>query len=272
MGAGIALPRARRTVTARSRVITIWESTGAATKYPSTTNERLLHLKLRRMLLPVAAIVIDACSGGGSSGGGAPTVAPVSPVIRTYSFSDAAVAPNGGTPWQITGVKTTLFNQGFGGNGSRYDALRVDVTFLQDISNALPAPGQDLSSGSQLGVGIAIDRDANPATGVTATCAGGNSPLPFEYLTNASMRLEDGNYNITISGQPLSTSGGSPASEAMVSVSGHVFTETFYLPTLGVFAGSAAPKIGLSFTSFNGLNGGALECVPSSPPYEVLTV
>jgi hypothetical protein len=202
-------------------------------------------------------------------------------VIQTYTFpsGDATAAP-GATAWDIVGVKTTLTGQFGNANGNSYDTLRIDVSFAQNVSNALPAPGQPLSTGTQLGIDIALDTDGNPNTGYTGGCDTANPLKPFEYTTdpgNDPSRLADGNYTILLNGNPIATGGENPPAEAMTSVAGNVMSETFFLTALGVHSGSAPPKIGVGVASFNGalINMGttpATDCVPIAPTIEDFTV
>lgn len=90
------------------------------------------------------ALALASCSGGGGSAGGGPGMPTGAPPVITQSYTFApghATAAPGDTAWDIIGVTTTLSGQFGSGGGNAYDTLRVDVTFVQDISNALPAPG-----------------------------------------------------------------------------------------------------------------------------------
>jgi hypothetical protein len=213
----------------------------------------------------------SGCSGGGG-GGGMPTATPPPPVVVSKTFpANVAVAAGGGTAWDIVGVKTTLTGQFASAGGNVYDTLRVDVTFSQDVSNALPAPGQPLSLLTQLGVSIAIDSDGNPKTGGFETCNTSSPLLPFEYTTdqgNDPSRLSDGNYTIIGPSGPIYSGSPNPAAEAAVTLNGNTLSESFFLPSIDVAQGSKTPKIGLNVASVNGaaVNGfasGLTDCVPS---------
>jgi hypothetical protein len=222
---------------------------------------------------------IAACSGASSLSSGVAGSAATAPPLVTASFSfpagDATSAP-GGTAWDIVGVKTTLSGTPGSPAGNRYDTLRVDVTFVQDVRNALPAPGQSLLSGNELGVGIALDADANPNTGSYGTCTLSNPLRPFEYFSDPGTdpgRLPDGNYGIVDPNGNLVYSGSSnPAGEAVTTVSQHVLTQSFYLPSVDVFGGAAVPNIGVAVAAHNGAGALPTDCVPRSTPSEVFTI
>jgi hypothetical protein len=186
-------------------------------------------------------------------------------VSRTFP-SNVAVAAGGGTAWDIVGVTTTLTGQFASGGGNLYDTLRVDVTFSQNVSNALPAPGQPLSGLNQLGISIAIDSDGNPNTGEYKTCNTASSLEPFEYATdqgNDPSRLSDGNYTIIGPAGPIYSGAPNPPAEAQTSIGGSTMSETFFLTSLGVAAGVKVPKIGVIVAATNGSGSGATDCVPS---------
>jgi hypothetical protein len=140
------------------------------------------------------------------------------------------------------------------------------VTFAQDVSNALPAPGQPLSGLGQLGVSIALDTDGNPNTGRFQTC-NFNSPLkPFEYASdqgNDPSRLADGNYTIIGPTGPIYSGASNPAAEAQTTTSGTVLSQTFFLGSLNVTTGTKIPKIGIDIAATNGSGAGETDCVPS---------
>ncbi len=212
-------------------------------------------------------LAATACSGGGGSGGGG-SMQPGNPppIVVTRSFPKGdAIAQRGGTAWDIIGVKTTLTGQFFGGNGNTYDTLRVDVTFAQDISNALPAPGQPLANGSQLGIAIGLDSDGNPLTGNFNGCPP-ISGTPDEFVSDVGSggRLSDGNYSIRgIGGGPIYSGASNPGSEAQTVVSGNVLSQTFLLATVGASSGSAAPRIKVDVGAVNGIDPTlGTDCVP----------
>jgi hypothetical protein len=227
-----------------------------------------------------ASLFLASCSGGGGNSSPTPAVTEPPPVVKTYSFPEGdATASSGATAWDIVGVTTTLSGQFGYASGNSYDTLSVAVTFAQNISNALPQPGQALTSGNQLGISIGLDTDANPNTGTYKTCSPSNSLTPFEYSTdqgNDPSRLADGNYSILMDGGPISSGGNNPPSEAMVSVSQNTLTETFFLTAIGVHAGASVPKIGIlvaagNGTGMNASGAGTTDCVPIAPQVEFFT-
>jgi len=214
-------------------------------------------------LAATLSLALAACGGGGGSGGGGGGAPPPPPVITfSHTFPAGDAVAQKGTAWDIVGVTTTLTGQFGSAGGQRYDTLRVDVTFAQDISNALPAPGQQLALGSQLGTQLGINSDGNTSTGTYPGCT--NLGLTaFEYITDGVSRLSDGNYGIKGSGGLISSGGSNPPDEAMTNVSGHVLSQTFFLPALGVASGANVPHIGIIVAAFNGLDPVATDCVPS---------
>jgi len=220
-----------------------------------------------------ATVTLVACGGGGGGPGNPPPSFPA--VIRSFTFpAGNATASPGTTAWDIVGVTTTLTDQFH--SSDAYDTLRVDVTFVQDISDALPAPGQQLSSaGTELGVQVALDTDGNPATGVYSGCDPTDPLRPFEYGSdqgNDPSRLADGNYSIIDpQGGPIYQGAPNPPAEAQTSVAGHVFSQTFFLPTVGILDGAAAPKIGIAVASFNGASGSPTDCMPAGSALELFT-
>jgi hypothetical protein len=225
----------------------------------------------------VALQATTACSGGGNGGSNTvpPTGATPPPVItESYTFPSGDATATAGTAWDIVGLKTTLSGQYGDANGNSYDTLRVDVTFAQDISGALPAPGQQLLTGNQLGVQIFIDADGNPATGSNATCNASSKLRPFEFLTDQGddpYRLPDGNYSILGIGGAQTTEVSGPAGEAITDVNGHVLSETFFLTVFGVFDEARIPKIGVAADAFNGATISGTDCVPKANLVELFT-
>lgn len=210
------------------------------------------------------SFVLAACSGGGGSPGpGSP--APPPPIVKTYAFTPGhATSPSGGTAWDIIGVTTTLTGR-LGGTGNQtYDTLRVDVTFAQDVSNALPAPGQKLSSLTQLGVAVGFDSDNNTATGTITDCRQNSNYRPLEYISDVGTdpsRLQDGNYSIIgPSGIPIYSGASSPGFEAVTNVSASVVSESFFLPAINT-NNAVIPKFGIIVASANYPD--ETDCVPN---------
>jgi hypothetical protein len=216
----------------------------------------------------VAAGVVSfaGCSGGGGGGGGGgmPTPGEPPPVVVSTTFpSDLATAAGGGTAWAITGVKTTLYGQFHRASGNAYDTLRVDVTFAQNVANALPSPGASLELPTQLGMTVQINTGS---AGYYETCSQSSSNAPSAYASdegNNPSRLSDGNYSILYDGQVLYSGPPQPGSEAQTSVSGNMVSQTFFLETLGVAAGSAVPSVKIDVSAVNGTHAEATDCVPA---------
>jgi hypothetical protein len=221
-------------------------------------------------LAATLSLALAACGGGGGSGGGGGGAPPPPPVITfSHTFPAGDAVAQKGTAWDIVGVTTTLTGQFGSAAGQQYDTLRVDVTFAQDISNALPPPGQSLALGTsagatQLGVSTAINSDGNTGTGTIPPCFSSGGIKPFEYLTDDVSRISDGNYGIYGPGGVLLSQGGpNPPDEAATSVAGHVLSQTFFLPSIGVASGANVPRIGISVAALNGIDPNATDCVPS---------
>lgn len=218
-----------------------------------------------------SALVFTSCSGGGS--GTAPIQMATSPppIVRSYSFAPGKASATAGTAWDIIGIRTTLTGRFGNGGGNIYDSLAVDVTFVQDVSNALPLPGTMLNQPNQLGIVIGFDSDNNIGTGNFQSCDSSKLQLkPLEYLVdqgNNPHRLVDGNYSILgPNGAPISSgSNADPASEAVVSISGNTITESVFLPAIAANSGLAIPSFGILVTSANGANGVTeTDCQPSA--------
>jgi len=226
-----------------------------------------MNRQLFKRSLMVTCFALAACGGGGG-GGGTPPPANMPPPEISFShvFPQGDATATQGVAWDIVGVKTTLSGQFGESIANLYDTLRVDVTFAQDLSNALPTPGQFLTSGSQLGISIGFDTDNNVQTGSYSACNQGGGIKPFEYVSDPGQqygRISDGNYSVLSGGAPIYSGGPNPPAEAVASVSGHVLSETFFLPSLAVNAGSSIPKIALNVAAVNG-SVVETDCVPSA--------
>jgi len=203
------------------------------------------------------SMAISACSGGGGTGGGGGTPPPPPVITFSHTFPAGAAVAQRGTAWDIIGVATTLSGEFGSAAGQRYDTLRVDVTFAQDISNALPSPGQSLTIGTQLGVAILINSDGNATTGVYNACNGAQQPTPFEYYTVVGPRLPGGDYGLE------GPAGFVNQTAILTSVSGHVFTQTFPLGAVGVATGPSIPQVGVEVGSANGADMFFTDCAPA---------
>ena len=222
-----------------------------------------------KLLLIFSSLALGSCSGGSSGSGPIQMTSPPLPIVRSYAFTPGTALASTGTAWDIIGVRTTLTGRFANGSGDLYDTVKIDVSFAQDISNALPSPGSALKQANQLGINIGFDSDNNPSTGHFLSCDLSNRTLtPFEYVTdqgNSPSRLFDGNYSIINSSNIPISSGpnADPASEAVVSTSGNVLTESIYLPAIGANSGSVIPKFGIEVISYNGSSTSPTDCVPS---------
>ncbi len=226
-----------------------------------------MNRQLFKRSLMVTCFALAACGGGGG-GGGTPPPANMPPPEISFShvFPQGDATATQGVAWDIVGVKTTLSGQFGESIANLYDTLRVDVTFAQDISNALPAPGQSLTSGSQLGISIGFDVDNNLQTGTYSGCNLGSGVNPFEYRSDTGAgqgRLIDGNYSILNGAGPIESGASDPASEAVTSVKSNVLSETFFLPAINVIRSSAVPRIGYNVVAINGA-AAETDCVPSA--------
>ncbi len=216
--------------------------------------------------LAAFALAGIGCSGGGGVGGGGSQTGPPPPIVVTRTFPKGdAIPQGGGTAWDIVAVTKTLTGQFGGANGNTYDTLRVDITFAQDVSNALPAPGQPLKDGSQLGVSVGIDSDGNPATGSFSGCPSENG-TPYEYVSDVGYgaRLSDGNYSILrYGGNPIYSGPPSPGSEAQTTVAGNELSQTFFLVTIAATTGAAIPNVRVNVAAVNGSSATLpTDCVP----------
>jgi len=183
--------------------------------------------------------------------------------VATFPAASATAA-GGGTPWAITGVRTTLTGSGADAYGSPYDTLAVAVTFAQDVATALPAPGAKLEKPGQLGITVGLQTRGSGGIG---DCRG--APV-FDFSSDPGAdpaRLLDGNYNILggAQGVPLQSgiAGGNPLDEAVTTVSGHAIVQTFRLLAVDALA-SGVPVIGVGVGSFNGASTAPTDCVPAT--------
>jgi hypothetical protein len=227
-------------------------------------SSRAIDLRLAAGAVLVAAVT--ACGGGGGGSSPQPTAPP--PIVVTHTFPPNVAAPSGGgTAWDITQVTTTLTSVNPGASGSLYDTLRVDMTFQQDISSALPAPGTIFNLGTELGVATEFDPAGN-GKGTLQGCAT-SGVTPFTYVTDEGAglgRLLDGNYALYDSTGPAYTegnAGGVPGLEAVTTASGHILTQVYKLSAVGVVA-AGIPPTKIQFLVYNGTEPRVpvTECVP----------
>jgi len=212
-----------------------------------------------------AGLIAEGCSGGGGGAPGPSVGTPPPPIVVTAAFpAAAATAAGGGTPWAITGVRTTLTGSGADAFGSPYDTLQVAVTFAQDVSGALPPPGSKLASPGQLGITVGL---ATRGAGGIGDCTGASV---FDFASDPGTdpaRLQDGNYNIESGAQgvPLQSgiAGGNPLDEAVTVISGHVIVQTFRLLAVDGLA-PGIPDVRVGVGSFNGASTAPTDCVPAT--------
>jgi hypothetical protein len=216
---------------------------------------------LTRPLLILALMTTAACSGGSTAGDGGSSGLAIPPHNITVTQADPlgdASSP-GGIPWDITAVQTTLVEGPF---RDEYVTLQVAVTFAQDVSNALPAPGQLLRNNpNSLGVEIFLDIDGNASTGAPQyACSTTPNALGIEAAVDAggySGRNADGSY-------PILDSKASRRDDAPVAVSSHTITYSIDLAAWGVPA-TGVQKTKISVVAFNGFGGTgySTDCAPN---------
>ena len=205
-------------------------------------------------MLTLPALALTACGGGGSSPGNGGAAGPPPPVTVTRTYpSGRAIPVNGGTAWNIVGVTTILTGTMGNSGGNLYDTLTIRTTFDQDVTNALPAPGQTLALPTQLGVGTYFNT-SGPAGGFN-DCT---SQARDGYFIEGGSRNSDGSYGI------FGENGLLTGVEAQTSATGHVVTQSLPLGAIGVFAGMNIPDFKISVGAANGAPGNVAftDCVP----------
>jgi len=204
--------------------------------------------------LSLLSTFITGCGGGGGGGGSPspPTASTPTPIIMDHPAAAGDTFSKSGTAWDIVDVKTTLYGISDNPNPSAYTYLKVDVTFAQDISSALPLPGQALALGSQLGVGVVISNSPPAAASVAPFSCLTQSGQNFNFSSSGSPRLTDGNYDIVNGADHNVSQPGNLTTEAQTTVLGNVFSQTFRLGVIGVAETPTAPLLGVSINSANG--------------------
>ncbi len=224
----------------------------------------------KTIVLSYAAISLLAGCGGGGGGGKPPTVSTPAPIVLNHVLPAGDTFSTAGVPWDIIGVQTTMFESAQNPSPNTYDSLQVSVTFSQDVSSALPAPGASLTLGSQLGVGVIIN--TAPATSLSTApydCAIQNN-ANFNYGSYAASRLSDGNFAILDSGGSPVNQQNNPTTEAQTIVAGNTMSETFRLGVLGLPESGVAPLLGVAVNSANGIsnnNFGKTDCAPRTAEF-----
>lgn len=202
--------------------------------------------------LSILSTFITGCGGGGGGSPSPPTASTPTPIIMDHPAAAGDTFSKSGTAWDIVDVKTTLYGVSDNPNPSAYTYLKVDVTFAQDISSALPSPGQALTLGSQLGVQVAIS-DSPPPTASTApfSCLT-QSGQEFNFFSSGSPRLADSNYDIVNGANSNVSQPGNINTEAQTTVFGNVISQTFRLGAIGVAETTTPPLLGVAVASANG--------------------
>jgi hypothetical protein len=174
-------------------------------------------------------------------------------------------AASSGVPWDISKVQTTLVEGPF---RNEYLKLLVAVTFAQDVSAALPGPGQPLRGNpNSLGVEVLLNIDGSDGTGTSVSaCSNAQKSPGIDALVDAGGfegRLSDGAY-------PIFTNTGIVHDEATVSVSGHIITYTVSLAAWGApVTGIQRTKVSVIAFNGSGQNGVETDCAPDSAPVSV---
>ena len=208
-------------------------------------------------VLAEASLAMSGCGGGGGGSGGG-GFQPPPPITVTRSYPAGRATPtNGGTAWNIVGVTTILTGQ-LGASGSLYDTLTVKTTFAQDVTNALPPPGQNRNQPTQLGVATFFNVSAYGIASAFSDCT---SQVRDAYVTDDLIRRPDGSYGI--GGFTGFVTGVSVATSA----SGHVVTQILPIGAIGVSAGQNIPAFSISVAAENGAtsslsNLSETDCVP----------
>ena len=175
-------------------------------------------------------------------------------VTRTYP-SGRAIPVNGGTAWNIVGVTTILTGTMGNAGGNLYDTLTIKTTFDQDVTNALPPPGQTLNAPTELGVGVSFNTEAYGGSPGFKGCP---STELTGFQIDGSVRNTDGSYGL------FGTNGAVTGVVVPTNVSGHVVTQTLPISAIGVFAGNSVPRFSITVGAVNGASGplGITDCVP----------
>ncbi len=220
----------------------------------------------RLPLLLMICIALAACGGGTNSSNDTSALAiPPHNIVVTQTDPTGDASASAGVAWDITQVQSTLVEGPF---RNEYVKLQVAISFLQDVSSALPAPGQPLANNpGRLGVEILINKDGTNATGISeAAC----SPTPnigsidaFVDAGGYNGRNADGSY-------PILDTSGLKIGDAPVNISGHTITYSIDLAALGSPA-TGIPKTQIYVIAFNGYGEGGIEtdCAPNGGPLSV---
>ena len=217
---------------------------------------------ITRPFLALAVATLAACSSASSGNNGSSGLAiPPHNIVSTMVDPAGDAATPGGVAWDITQVKTTLVEGPF---RNEYVTLQVAVSFAQDVSTALPAPGGQLAlHPNNLGVEILLDIDGNASTGTTEYACSTTPNVPgVEAAVDAGGyhgRNTDGSY-------PILDMSGLRKDDAPVSVVGHTVTYSIDLAAWGA-PSTGIQKTRVSVIAFNGYGAGggiATDCAPNS--------
>lgn len=203
---------------------------------------------------------LTACGGGATGNGDSGLAIPPHNLTATRSDALGDTISGPGTRWDITAVRTTLVEGPF---RNEYETLEVAVTFAQDVTNALPGPGQTLiGKPDLLGVEIFLNIDGSDATGTTTFQCSSVPNLPGIDAAvdsgGAGGRRADGSY-------PVVDANGYPQDEASVSVSGKTVTYSINLAAWGAPA-TGIPRTRVAVAAYNGSTTGSAvtDCAPDS--------
>lgn len=222
---------------------------------------------LRTILVAFVLATVVGCSGSTTNDGGSSGLAiPPNNIVSRSADSVGDTTASGGTAWDITEVQTTLVEGPF---RNEYVTLQVAVSFVQDVSNALPVPGQDLlGRQSALGVEILLDIDGDTGTGISGYACSSTQNIP-----GVEAAVDAGGYNgRNASGSyPILDIRGLKKDEASVSVSGHTLTYLIDLAAWGVPA-TGIQKTRVTVIAVNGFGAGGsttTDCAPNAGPMSV---
>jgi len=214
-------------------------------------------------LAATAIVLISACGGGGAAA--PPASSTPAPIVINHVLPTGDTFSKSGTPWDIVAVRTSLFESSQNTASNVYDSLTVAVTFSQDVSSVLPAPGASFTLGTQLGLGIQIKTSPSAIMSTAPYNCITQNNADFDYFSNVSSRQTDGNFAIlNASGSPVNQQG-NPTTEAQTVVTGNTISETFRLGVLGVTETTTAPLLGVDVDALNGVYNNGFQTTDCAP-------
>ena len=215
--------------------------------------------------LLAAATALASCSGGSGSTGSSELAIPPKNIVSTVTDPIGDATASTGVAWDISQVQTTLSEGPF---KNEYLTLLVAVTFVQDVSAALPDPGQPLRGyPDRLGVEIYLNMDGNDGSGTSGYACSSTPNIPgVDAVVDAGGyggRRPDGSYAIL-------TDKGVVHDEAPVSISAHTITYTIDLAAWSL-PPSGIQRTKIAVIAFNGAgaNGIETDCAPNNGPMSV---